>query len=75
MPRYTHSVRTAGPFVVITNKKTEVNRYINPEQVVSFEERTEDTILLALSNGELLQLNEVSLNDLFYRITEARRFQ
>ena len=75
MPRYAHSVRTAGPFVVITNKKTEVNRYINPEQVVSFEERTEDTILLALSNGELLQLNEVSLNDLFYRITEARRFQ
>ena len=74
MPRYTHKVRTAGPFIVITNHLSKVSKYINPGQIVSFEERNE-SILLSLGNGELLELREVSLNDLFYYLTEARRFQ
>lgn len=73
MPRYTHSVKTAGPFIVVKNKLTERSRYINPQHIVSFEERNE-SLLLSLGNGETLELREVSLNDLFFRVTEARRF-
>ena len=74
MPTYKHQVRTAGPFIVITCQKTEIHRYINPQAVTSFEKRNDDTLILSLNNGEVVQLHKVELNDLFHRITEARRF-
>ena len=74
MPGYTHTVRSIGPFLVVTNSISKKERYINPSNVVSFVQHTDDCIILALSNGENVELYEVKLKHLFYHLTEARRF-
>ena len=74
MPGYTHTVKSTGPFIVIKNNSSERSRYINPNQVVSFEQHTDDCIILALSNGENVELYEVRLKHLFFHLTEAKAF-
>ena len=74
MPGYTHTVKSTGPFLVVTNNLTKKDRYINPNQVVSFEQHTDDCIVLALSNRENVELYEVRLNHLFFHLSEAKGF-
>ena len=74
MPRYTHTIKTAGPFLVVTNSLTKKDRYINPSLVVSFEQHTDDCIILSLANQELVELYEVRLNHLFANLIEAKAF-
>ena len=74
MPGYTHTVKSTGPFLVVTNSLTKKDRYISTNAVVSFEQHTDDCIILALSNGENVELYEVRLKHLFFHLTEAKAF-